>query len=318
MRINNKFLYGIILLLLLFVSKNVFTQTLSEQDKSIRAEIPASLLPKLHTAEDYLSRVESNLKEITENDKQIYHLKEENQSVNVRKQKKYNEKKIKELENESTELLKESSQLYYLSYKLILSVYKQKLQTYYTSDRNKRLKAGYYIKVAEQNRTQINIINMQVQNKKELKLIKTEFNEINLLRVQGIDKLKEAFCLYIECFKIKKNHSYKNSENSNSSYKEKVVTINDEVVFKVQILASKYRKNLAKLKIKYNINSPIEEYFATEFELYRYLTGNFADYYDAKDYAENTGIGDAFVVGFINGKRSKIEKAIELSLLRKQ
>lgn len=90
------------------------------------------------------------------------------------------------------------------------------------------------------------------------------------------------------------------------------------MVFKVQILASKYRKNLAKLKIKYNINSPIEEYFATEFELYRYLTGNFADYYDAKDYAENTGIGDAFVVGFINGKRSKIEKAIELSLLRKQ
>lgn len=84
--------------------------------------------------------------------------------------------------------------------------------------------------------------------------------------------------------------------------------VENEVVFKVQFMVG--QTQLTKLDSKYKTITQFEtEPYAGGF---KYLTGNFADYKEAIRYQNelvNKGVKDAFVVGYINGKRTTIKEA---------
>ncbi len=84
--------------------------------------------------------------------------------------------------------------------------------------------------------------------------------------------------------------------------------VEKEVVFKIQFLVGKSK--LTKLDSRYKAVTSFET--ETCSAGYRYLTGNFEDYKEAIRYQNelvNKGIKDAFVVGYINGKRVTIKEA---------
>jgi len=84
--------------------------------------------------------------------------------------------------------------------------------------------------------------------------------------------------------------------------------IENEVLFKVQFMVGKTK--LTKLDTKYKAITQFEtEPYAAG---YKYVTGNFQDYKEAIRYQNeltNKGIKDAFVVGYINGKRVTVKDA---------
>lgn len=84
--------------------------------------------------------------------------------------------------------------------------------------------------------------------------------------------------------------------------------VENEVVFKVQFMVGKTK--LTKLDSKYKTISQFEtERYA---DGYKYLTGNFEDYKEAVRYQNelvNKGIKGAFVVAYVNGKRTSIKEA---------
>jgi len=278
------------------------------QDKVINSELSAQELNELGRSHDYLQKVDELLSEITANDEIRFKLIEKNTQISNKKEIRANEKKIIDLDKQSVDNLIKCANLYYESYKIDYSVYQSKLITYQINDRQKRLKVNSFVEEAKTIKASIRSIVDELSLNDELKTIKTKTTKINLLRTEGVDKLKESFCSILNCYEVKTTNYNMHSTNTSKAKTDKNNAY--RVEFKIQILATSYAKNIPQLQSKYQINLPIEETYNSEFKVYRYTVGNFDDYYLAKEYSETIGISDAFVVSFIDGKRSDIDEAI--------
>lgn len=296
----------LILFLFIFLFNTVFSQETSFQEKMIRTQIPIERVQELEQAEEYIIQIETLKDKIIDNDGSIYKLQERNSTSTNKKEKKRNEKKIKELQNELQEELVKIANLYYLNYKNTYSVYRDKLNMYETTDREKRLKVNMLLEDSKQIKSKIRLIVENLEKTKNCKNLKKRVNEINLLRVEGQDKLNESFCTYINC-----------NEPITESYKDiKIKKLEKKirqkryvVIFKVQILAVSTKANIDNLQKKYDLIK-VEESYSNEFKVYRYSVGEFDNYYDARDYSENIEIRDSFVISYVDGKRAKIKDAI--------
>lgn len=298
-----------ILLFTFFVS-SVFGQGDSFQERMIKKEIPSENIKNLEKAEDFLFEVTLSENKIIKNDQHIYKLQEKNNTSSNKKEIKINEKKITDLQKESRNELIKIANLYYANYKICYTVYRDQLVRYQTTDRYKRLKVNELISDSKVNKSTIRLIVEDISQIKNYQELKKELIKINLLRVEGIDKLNEAFCTYINCYELitTVENKYIKIENNKIEIASKY-----NVIFKVQILAVSKKRNIYKLQEKYKKIAIVEETYSKELKLYRYMIGEFKDYYNAKDFSENIETRGAFVVSFINGKRANIEEAIAKS-----
>ncbi len=141
----------------------------------------------------------------------------------------------------------------------------------------------------------------------ELGFITNKNEEAYLLSEEGTTYMASAIFRAVKEYK----------ENVEADIPETVIVKRDppqkiepevEVLFKVQFMVGKTK--LTKLDTKYKAITQFEtEPYASG---YKYLTGNFEDYKEAIRYQNelvNKGIKDAFVVGYINGKRVTIKEA---------
>jgi N-acetylmuramoyl-L-alanine amidase len=109
---------------------------------------------------------------------------------------------------------------------------------------------------------------------------------------------------------------YANAVNDNPTVGEEVspvleeIPVGDEVVFRIQLMASS--KQLKEKSFK-----GLEEIFEEAGDgLYRYFSGNYADYQEALAGLPNvksTGFDDAFVVAFRNGQKVPVTEALSMS-----
>lgn len=301
--ISNKLHLVAIVLALLLLSKSSMAQ-----DKVINAQLSAHELNELSKSQEYLQKIDELLSEITTNDEIKFKLEEKNTTTSNKKEIRTNEKKIIDMDKESANQLIKCANLYYESYSIDYSVYQGKLITYQINDRDKRLKVNSFIEDAKIIKSKIRILVEELSTNDELRNIKSKTTNINLLRTEGVDKLKEAFCTFINCYEVKNNNTNPNASHINKTKTNKKKEYHVE--FKIQILATSYAKNIHQLQNKYQITLPIEETYHAELKIYRYTIGNFNDYYLAKEYSETLSIRDAFVVSFIDGKRADIDEAI--------
>ncbi len=274
----------------------------------IRSQIPDDRIEELKEAENYLFKVTFSENNVINNDKLIAKLNEKNSTSKNKKGIKQNERRIKELQKKTKKELVNIANLYYSNYVNIYSVYRDRLFMYQTTNRSKRLKVNRLISRAKKMKSEIRLILKNVSETKSYNELKKHINNINLLRVEGIDKLHESFCTYIDCYKFTAT-SNNNQTNNLKQNKGTTIKNNKNVVFKIQILAVSKRANIYSLQKKYDLTN-VEESYSKDLQLYRYTVGKFYDYYTAKDYSENIVINEAFIVGYINGKRAKIEDAI--------
>jgi len=82
-----------------------------------------------------------------------------------------------------------------------------------------------------------------------------------------------------------------------------------ELIFRVQIAASKKPLKIEKLKSIYYaddiINTIIEDGW------YKYSVGLFETYHEAKKFKTNIGVSDAFVVVYKRGKKIEVSEALK-------
>lgn len=148
----------------------------------------------------------------------------------------------------------------------------------------------------------------------ELGFISNKNEEAYLLSEEGTTYMASAIFRAIKQYKANVEGGLPQTviikrEDPKPAEPEPVAT--SEVVYKVQFLFSD--KKLTKLDTKYKTIATFEvEQIPAG---YRYLTGKFALYKEAVVYQnelKNKGIKDAFVVPYVDGKRSTLKEATEL------
>ena len=110
----------------------------------------------------------------------------------------------------------------------------------------------------------------------------------------------------------KRNTEVKKSTPEISTYNAPVVSYNDKLVFRVQILAISKRADINYIRSKYNISGDIHENYSGG--IYRYSVGSFSSYNQAVNYSKNlkyNGISDAFVVAYENNKKVNITSGMK-------
>jgi len=304
--IRNLFL----LLLLTFFANILFAQTIFSQADLIKKEIPKEKHYQLDEAEVIISDIEYASSLIEQNDKAIYHFKEKISSYGNNKEAKVLDKKVIELQKNSGKELVKIANYYSKHYQLIYTIYRDQLVTYQTTDRQKRLKVNKLLESAKTIKTKIHLIVESLPSEKEYNELKKQVTEISLLHTEGTDNLNECFCTFLNCYQAE-SPIYASTSSAEETQRM-VKKESKNVVFKIQILAAAERREIEALQKKYALKHSIEETYITEDKLYRYTVGEFSDYYIAKNYSENIGVKDAFVVSFLNGKRITIEEAIAL------
>lgn len=104
----------------------------------------------------------------------------------------------------------------------------------------------------------------------------------------------------------------KDTDKKDNPFQEKKDDTTDKIVFRVQIKTSNTRIATASEEFQ---GLQIFEY--QQDGLYKYTTGNFINDYKSannlKNEMRNLGFQHAFVVGFLNGERISLEKAIKLA-----
>ncbi len=83
---------------------------------------------------------------------------------------------------------------------------------------------------------------------------------------------------------------------------------NPEIIYRVQIAASKLPVSITQLQKIYSANTPI--YTSIENGWYKYSVGMFNTYSEAKKFKINIGVKDAFVIAYKNNKRIDISEAL--------
>jgi tetratricopeptide (TPR) repeat protein len=85
---------------------------------------------------------------------------------------------------------------------------------------------------------------------------------------------------------------------------EETVKENSDVIYKVQVMASRKPATPRQIKRKYKGPLPVSVSF--EDNWYKYTVGEFRTYYEACDCMRSTHVADAFVAGYINNTRVSI------------
>jgi len=295
---------------LTFFANILFAQTIFSQADLIKKEISKEKYYQLDEADMIIDDIQYSTSLIEQNDKAIYQFKEKINSYNNNKEAKLLEKKINDLKKNSAKELLKIADNYSKHYQLIYTIYKDRLVMYQTTDRQKRLKVNKLLENAKDIKTKINLIHSSLVAEKEYNELKKQVTEISLLHTEGTDNLSECFCTFLNCYQAEPEMYA--STNTNEDTQRKLIKESSEIVFKIQILAATERREIEALQKKYALKHSIEETYISEDRLYRYTVGEFNDYYIAKNYSENIGVKDAFVVSFLNGKRISIEEAISL------
>lgn len=86
----------------------------------------------------------------------------------------------------------------------------------------------------------------------------------------------------------------------------KVEKIEDLIIYKVQIAASKTQLDIGKLRSIYHEDQLI--HYEIENGWYKYSVGFFTHYQDAQNYKKNIGVPDAFIIAYKRGKKVPIEE----------
>ncbi len=295
---------------LTFLTNILFAQSIFSQSDLIKKEIPKERHYQLDEADIIIDDIENSFSLIEQNDKAIYHLQEKISNYGNTKEAKSLDKKVNDLQKNSGKELLKIADYYSKHYQLIYSVYRDKLVMYQTTDRHKRLKVNKLLESAKEIKTQIYLKVANLPAEKEYNELKKQVTEIGLLHTEGTDNLNECFCTFLNCYQAEQEIYA--STNTTEETPRITKKINSEVVFKIQILAAAERREIETLQKKYALKHSIEETDISEDKLYRYTVAEFNDYYIAKNYSENIGVKDAFVVSFLNGKRITIEEAISL------
>lgn len=104
----------------------------------------------------------------------------------------------------------------------------------------------------------------------------------------------------------KTNDNNNHEETSNHNY--------SDVVYKVQIVAARKQVSKRELNFIYKGNEKVIKERSGGF--YRYLFGNFTSFEVAKKAQNNSGVADAFIVAYKNGKRFKTYDSTNINLTR--
>jgi hypothetical protein len=174
--------------------------------------------------------------------------------------------------------------------------------------------------------------------------IASNLNEIHELKEAGIEKEIEAICLFLNCrsqhgeLKDQGTKTAKEtSENENNGQTEKDTTQVqetppgnedgfvskiaeecDSLWFRVQIIATSRPISEKQFRAYYKTEDKYEVIDKYEDGLYRYWVGYFEHYEPAKEYNDKTDVEDSFVIGFCDGERIDIERAIEIDKAKQQ
>ncbi len=300
------------ILLIIFCSKILTAQSFFSQSELIKNEISSDRYSELSEAEILMYNIQQSNVQIEQNDKTIYQLNEK-QSTYSNKELKLTQKRIEVLEENSKQELLNIGKCYLEHYLIIYSVYAEKITTYKTIEQAKRLKVNKLLESAKAIKVQLKKSATELGQQKNLLSLKKQINEIRFLHAEGIDYLNECFCTFINCYERnnyeKATADLGNDENINYSHSKS----KNIVIYKIQIMATSEQKKVEDLQRKYSIKTIIQEDYTSDDRLYKYMVGEYSDYYVAKNVSENLGVKDAFVVGYVNGKRVAIDEAIQVT-----
>jgi tetratricopeptide (TPR) repeat protein len=141
---------------------------------------------------------------------------------------------------------------------------------------------------------------------------RAELNEINTGKIETI-----PFHIQLEGPQNKKTQKSMGPLKTESPQKKERVIITDEhnmpvfnpqnVIYKVQIFASRLPANEEELKLKYTGNLKI--HYFREARWYKYTIGEFNNYTEAKHCLYSSGVSDAFILAYIDNRRVRITVA---------
>ena len=166
--------------------------------------------------------------------------------------------------------------------------------------------------------------------------VRKELIEIHEFKKQGLQKLLDAFCIYIDCTETVVVEEEEEAtteeiviatepiviatepivETPKETHKPEFVatTAPDEihdVTYEVQIIAMSRPLSVTEISELYWGRRDV--ILVEEAGLFKYRIGEFTEYARAKNYLGILGIEDAFIIGFDAGQRIDIEDAIEWS-----
>lgn len=321
-------------LIILIISSLVTNWGYSQSDKSqLRVEFSKADKSKLKKADRYVADAGALMKTGEQELIQLTELREQAASSSDKRERKKLEKKAKKMEKKFLKTQAKASKKFESGNKTIYTIYHnylKKLKQKADADRRNaclslQSKAAKNYKKARSKRNKARRTKDVVKSNKEL-------TDANRLEAEAIGFQENAFGIYQGWIPLETEQEEQDdpvvtpiADNSDSGYEADITetsdddtgfvveqevtnnaTTSDDLVFKVQIAASKTPLSLEKLLSIYQTDETINN--EKEGDWYKYSVGFFKTYEEANQFKQTIGVTDAFVIVYRNQEKISLSE----------